>query len=494
MLEMKGIVKMFPGIIAVNHVDLEVRAGEILALCGENGAGKSTLMKVLSGVNTPEEGTVIIDGQQVQHFEPKAAINYGVGMIYQELSYVASVSIAENIFIGRLPVKKLGPAEVVDFKKLRADTQALLDRVGIRRDPFTEVSKLAVAERQLVEIARAISRNAKVLVFDEPTSALSDEECDALIGLIRGLAKEGKAIIYITHKLDEVFKLTDMVMVMRDGCKVGKIATKDTDRNGVIKMMVGRELTNIYPPINTKYGDTVLEVRNMNGPTVHDVNFSIRRGEVVGVFGLMGCGVEDVMETLFGARPKTGGEILIDGKQVTIHSPSDAIAAGIYYLPPERKIDGIIPNMSVAENITITNMKTIQRKNGMLDLKKEEKIAQEWVDKLTIRTTDLKKSIAALSGGNQQKALIAKSLITEPRVLIINEPTRGVDVGAKLEIYTMLHSLCEQGMSVIAVCSEMPELMGISNRALCIYEGRITGELQREEFSQEALMHLAIGG
>lgn len=493
MLEMRGIVKRFPGVVAVNQVDLSVRPGEILALCGENGAGKSTLMKVLSGVNKPDEGEVFIDGQPVVRFDPKAAIDYGVGMIYQELSYVDSVSIAENIFIGRLPVKKMGPLEVVDFKKLSADTEVLLKRVGIHRSPLTEVSRLTVAERQLVEIARAISRNAKVLVFDEPTSALSNEECESLALLIKDLAKEGKAIIYITHKLEEIFKLTDTVMVMRDGCRVDVKPVGEVDQTDLIRMMVGRELTNIYPPINTHYGKTILEVQGLDGKTVHDVSFSVRVGEFVGIFGLMGCGVEDVMETIFGVRRKTGGTIRVDGKEVRIENPEDAIAAGIYYLPPERKTDGIIPNMSVAENITITNLKAIQR-GAILDLRKERAIAQEWVEKLTIRTTDLNKSIAALSGGNQQKALIAKSLMVSPKVLIINEPTRGVDVGAKLEIYTMLHSLCEQGMSVIAICSEMPELIGITNRTLCVYNGRITGELSREKYSQEALMRLAIGG
>lgn len=490
MLEMKGIRKEFPGVVAVNNVDLEVSPGEVLALVGENGAGKSTLMKVLSGVNKPDQGSVIIDGQKVETFDPLTALEMGVGMIYQELSYIEPVSIAENIFVGRLPLK--GKLKIVDFNKLKRDTAEILERVHVNRDPFTLVSNITIAERQLVEIARAISRNAKVIVFDEPTSALTDEESQNLLKLIRGLADEGRAIIYITHKMDEIFEIADSVLIMRDGARVIKANASEITKDQMIEYMVGRKLTNVYPMKHRALGDVVLEVNQLCGPGVHDVSFKTRRGEVVGIFGLMGCGRTAIMETIYGARPKHSGSVWLDGKELNLRSSADAVDEGLYYLPPERKTDGIIGNMTVKQNITISSLH--QLTSGLLlKLDKEKKAAQEWIDKFTIRTPSLDKAIGDLSGGNQQKVLIARSLMTKPKVLIINEPTRGVDVGAKVEIYEILERMCEEGMSIIAICSEMPEILAISDRILCVHDGTITGEIGKKDFNQETLMRLAIG-
>lgn len=486
---MEHISKSFPGVKALDNVSLCVERGEVLALMGENGAGKSTLMKILSGVYSKDSGEIFLDGEYKIFTKPADATDAGIRIIHQELSNLPFMSIAENIFLGNWPMKH----GRVDYAALREMCKVALARVSLDIDPFMDLGKLSVAQKQLVEIAKALSGNCKVLVMDEPTSSLNQTETANLFEIIRSLAKEGKAIIYISHRMDEIYSIADRVEILRDGKYIGDYLLSDITRADIVRMMVGREVTDMYPKIDVEPGEIVLEVRNLSNDFIKNVSFNVRCGEILGLFGLMGAGRTNILEAIFGVRAMTSGEIFVNGKQVEIKSPADAMRHNLAYLPSERKLDGLLLNNSVANNIILAS---IDRKLGTLkmDLSKENKIAQKWVDELGIRTPSIATEVQYLSGGNQQKVVLAKALETEPLILLLNEPTRGIDVGAKAEIYNLIEQLCMKGIAVVMISSELPEIMGITDRIVVVCEGRVTGELSRKEFSSEALMNLAIGG
>ncbi len=489
-LKMRNITKQFPGVLALDKVDLDLKRGEVLALVGENGAGKSTLMKILSGAYHADDGDIVFEGRPVRNYNPKQAIDMGISIMYQELNYVNDLSIAENIFLGDLPRK--GITKRIDYKRLRNDAEKVLKQVGLNYHPFTEIRRLSVAEKQLVEIAKAISKDIKVLVMDEPTSALNEQEIEILFDIIKKLAKQGKSIIYISHRLDEIFVISNRVMVMRDGRNVGVFNTDQTSKSQIVNYMVGREIKDMYPIKRRQIGEKVLEVENLNTEKAVNINFNIRKGEIVGLFGLMGSGRTNIVEAIFGANEKHSGTIKIDGEKVNIANPSMAIRAGIGYVPSERKTDGLVLIQSVKENISLAYIDRF-RKKVSLDLKREEVYVKDWVKKLSIKTSDINNEIQTLSGGNQQKVILAKWMMTNPKVLILNEPTRGIDVGAKVEIYKLMEDFCDKGLGIVMISSELPEILAICDRVITICEGRITGEYTQSEISQEKLLLGAIG-
>ena len=492
-LQMKGITKTFPGVKALSNVDLELYKGEVLALLGENGAGKSTLIKTLSGDYSADSGEIWINGKQVIGADPRKTLALGVSVIYQEMNLGASISIAENIFIGHLPLRKSG---LVDFKKLRVMAQEALDRVGlVDVDPFDPVGGLSIAQMQMVEIAKALSQGARILVMDEPTAALNDEEIDILFGLVRQLQAEGCAIIYISHRLDEVFQITDRIQVMRDGCRVANLNTSETNKNELIAHMVGRQMHDMYPERDQSHiGDVIMKVEGLCSNYIKDVSFEVRKGEILGFFGLMGSGRTEIVEMVFGARKRTAGKIFIDGEEMKIEEPADGKNAGMGYVPSDRKGQGLFLTQSVALNVSNNVLDDISNVIGILDFKKEAKLVNEWIDALRIKTPSMDTITKSLSGGNQQKVVLAKWLTSKPKVLILNEPTRGIDVGAKAEIYNLVNELSKQGLSFIMVSSELPEVMAMSDRVVVIHEGKYKGTVMREDFTQEKLLATAIGG
>ena len=488
-LRMEHIFKSFPGVKALDDVSLRLDKGEVLALVGENGAGKSTLMKILSGAYVADSGEIYIEEKRMNYSKPAEAMGAGVRIIYQELNNLPHMSIAENIFLGNWPMKN----GRVDYARMKRECRTLLERVSLQVDPFCELGKLSVAQKQLVEIAKALSGNCKVLVMDEPTSSLNETETQNLFAIIRSLAAEGKGIIYISHRMDEIFSIADTVEVMRDGRMVGIHSMKEITREQIIQMMVGREVSDMYPKIAIEPGEVAMEVCGLCNGSIHDISFNVRKGEIVGLFGLMGAGRTSIMESIFGARRLDSGEIRIKGQAVHIKSPMDAMRYHLAYLPSERKLDGLLLDHSVAENIVLAS---IERRLGVLklNLKREIQIAQKWIRELGIKTPKATSEVQYLSGGNQQKVVLAKEMETEPEILLLNEPTRGIDVGAKIEIYNLSERFCQEGKAVVMISSELPEIMGISDRIVVVCEGRVTGELKREEFSSESLMNLAVGG
>ncbi|MBC5647625.1 sugar ABC transporter ATP-binding protein [Christensenella tenuis] len=489
LLEMKNITKRFPGVTALSGVNLDLEKGEILALLGENGAGKSTLMKILSGAYVPDEGEIYLENEKLEPRNPGEMIEKGIAVMYQELNYLDDLSIAENIFLGNLPIK-MGR---VNYKKLYADTQELLSIVGLKHDPKTEVSNLSIAEKQMMEIAKVLSKKNKVLVMDEPTSALNEVETQTLFKLLRELVRDGISIVFISHKMDELFEISNRIEVLRDGKYIGTVDTAKTNVNELVTMMVGRTIGDMYPKEEIKHGKTIMSVQDLTGTDVHGVSFEVKEGEIVGLFGLMGSGRTEIVETIFGKHQVLGGSVMVDGKQVLMKNPQDAIEAKIAYVPRERKKDGLVLSASVKENMTYAYLKKMRKGIG-LDTSREREMVREWIDRLSIKTPDMETPVDSLSGGNQQKVVIAKWMLDQPRVLILNEPTRGVDVGAKVEIYKMMEDLCKMGIGIVMISSEMPEIMGIADRILVVHEGKIAGECTRNEFSQEKLMFLAIGG
>lgn len=490
LLQMNHIRKEFPGVVALNNVSLELKKGEILALLGENGAGKSTLIKILAGAKTADSGEIILDGEKIEVTSPLEMITKGISVVYQELNYLNDLNIAENIFLGNLPKAKMGG---VDFTKLKMETERLLSMVGLDVSPMTEVSQLSVAQKQMMEIAKALSKKSKVLVLDEPTSAINLTEAQILFKLLKQLADQGTSIIYISHKMDEIFEISDRVQVLRDGSDIGTRNTKDTDVDELVSMMVGRSIENMYPKEEIAHGDVAIEVKGLCAKGLKDISFSVRSGEIVGMFGLLGSGRTEIAECLFGKRYMEKGEVRVNGKSVQIKNPATAIAEGIAYLPRERKSEGLLMMRDVKENITVVFKKKLRKMLGF-DLKEEKKLAKLWVEKLKIKTPGICTPIESLSGGNQQKVALSKWLINDPKILILNEPTRGIDVGAKVEIYKLMEELCQKGLAIILISSETPEIMGMSDRILVIHEGAVHGELSRGEFDQEKVMHYAIGG
>ena len=488
-LTMKGIDKSFPGVHALDHVDLEVRRGEVHALMGENGAGKSTLMKVLTGIYSKDEGTITFEGKEVEFTNPREAQDAGIVIVHQELNMLGHLTVAQNIFIGREFMK----GKFIDDRKMNEEARKLFDQLGIDIDPPETMSRLTVGKQQMCEIAKAISHDAKVIIFDEPSAALTEAEIEELFKIIRDLRERQLGIVYISHRMDEIKVITDRVTVMRDGGYVGTLITKDCTKEDIINMMVGRV---IYEDPKTesqvaKDAPVVLKVEHLNaGRMVQDVSFELHKGEILGFSGLMGAGRTETMRALFGADPKQSGDIYINGEKVDIKTPKDAVSHGIGYLSEDRKRFGIIVDKTVAENSTMASLDEYM-KGLFIDKKKEKEVAQKYVDILKTKTPGVDQLVVNLSGGNQQKVVIAKWLVRNCDILIFDEPTRGIDVGAKSEIYHLMNELVAEGKSIIMVSSEMTEILRMSDRIVIMCEGRKTGELGIEEATQERIMHAA---
>lgn len=489
---MRQIVKTYPGVQALSGVDLTVMPGEVHALVGENGAGKSTLMKILAGAETADSGEVYINGEKAVITGPTHAMKLGISIIYQEFNLVPYMSVAENIYLGREP--EGGLPGFVGFNKMHEDARRVIDALGVAIDVEKNVAELSVAEQQMVEIAKATSRKCSIIAMDEPSATLTEHELENLFSLIRRLSAEGVSIVYISHRLEEVFEIADRVTVMRDGELVGTKDIGETDREDIIRMMVGRELGEAIPKVPAEIGDTVLALRDVTrGPVIHNINLEVRAGEVLGVAGLVGAGRTEVARVIFGADQIDSGEILLDGKPVDIGSPMDAIDLGIGLVTEDRKAQGLVLGMAVRENMTLANLSELTS-IGFIDRKKERDVSEKYTRDLAVKTPTIEQEVQNLSGGNQQKVVLAKWLFTDSKVLIFDEPTRGIDVGAKTEIYQLMNRLAASGAAVIMISSELPEVLGMSDRILVMHEGRVAGELAREEATQEKIMHLATGG
>jgi len=490
LLEAVHITKRFPGTTALNDVQLQLAPGEIHAVVGENGAGKSTLMKILCGVHTADEGEIRFEGRPVAFTSPRDALQMGIAIVHQELSVIPALTVAENIYPGRLPTNALG---MVRYSALFEDARRILRELQVDIDPRESVGMLSMANQQLVEIAKALSLNCRVLILDEPTSALTEREAEVLFDLLRRLAATGVSILYISHKLSEIFALADRVTVLRDGRYIGTYPVSAVTIEDVIRMMVGRELGDFYPPLGRDRGEPVLEVRNLKLPGASVGNsFKLFQGEILGVAGLIGSGRSEMMRAVFGADPKDSGDIFINGQPVAIHSPADAIRHGLGYLPEDRKQAGLFLDMSIRQNIVATNLRAVTR-GGFVIAAREQALADTYVQQLNISTPSVEQEVRRLSGGNQQKTLVAKWLAIKPRVLIVDEPTRGIDVGAKREIHYLLRSLANQNVGVIIVSSELPEILGMSDRVLVMHEGAIAAELDGKTATEEKIMAFASG-
>lgn len=490
LLEILNVSKGFPGVVALSDVQLRVRPGTVLALMGENGAGKSTLMKIIAGIHQPDSGEIRLRGKPVTFETPLAALQSGIAMIHQELNLMPYMTIAENIWLGREPLNAL---HMVDHGAMHRNTEALLARLRIDLDPEEPVGNLSIAGRQMVEIAKAVSYDSDILIMDEPTSAITEKEVAHLFSIIADLKAQGKGIIYITHKMDEVFQIADEVAVFRDGSYIGLQRAESMDGDSLISMMVGRELTQLFPERTAPTDKVMLSVRNLSLDGIFkDVSFDLRAGEILGIAGLMGSGRTNVAETLFGVTPATSGEIYLDGEKITMNDPCLAIQKGLALLTEDRKDTGIFPCLSVLENMEVAVLPNYSG-SGFVQQKPLRDLCEDMCRKLRVKTPSLEQCIANLSGGNQQKALLARWLMTNPRVLILDEPTRGIDVGAKAEIYRLISLLASEGMAVIMISSELPEVLGMSDRILVMHEGEVTGVLDRDEATQERIMHHASG-
>ncbi|CAB3792755.1 sugar ABC transporter ATP-binding protein [Pararobbsia alpina] len=488
-LEMQDVSKRFGATSALAGVSLQVHAHEIHALMGENGAGKSTLMKVLAGVITPDAGSISMDGQTIAIDGPASARAHGINLIYQELSIAANLSVAQNVFMGSEPRSRFG---LLDKQALHARTRQILDRLGASFAPETPAALLSIAEQQQVEIARALIHRSRVLIMDEPTAALSERETERLFGIIRSLREEGIAIIYISHRMDEVDLLADRVTVLRDGQRIGEIQKADIERGRIVQMMVGRPLAELFPREERfKAGDCVLEVERIASEQVHDVSFKAYKGEIVALAGLIGAGRTELARLVFGADVRRSGTIRVNGAEASIRRPRDAIRAGIAYVPEDRKGQGLLLDMSVGANMTMNVVKRFAR-FGMVNRAAMARVAAELKVRLNVKAASLGMPIAGLSGGNQQKALLARWLAIKPVVLILDEPTRGIDIGAKMEIYNLMRELAASGVAIVCISSDLPEVIGIADRVLVMREGRIAAELSRTEISQERVMAAAL--
>ena len=490
LLEVINVTKGFPGVVALDDVQLRVRPGSVLALMGENGAGKSTLMKIIAGIYQPDSGELRLRGKPVTFAGPLAALQAGIAMIHQELNLMPHMNIAENIWIGR---EQLNGLHMIDHKAMFRCTAQLLERLRIDLDPQELVGNLSIAERQMVEIAKAVSYDSDILIMDEPTSAITDKEVAHLFSIIADLKSQGKGIIYITHKMNEVFSIADEVAVFRDGAYIGLQRADSMNGDSLISMMVGRELTQLFPVRETPIGDLLLSVRDLRLDGVfEDVSFDLHAGEILGIAGLMGSGRTNIAETIFGITPSDGGVIQLDGLPVRISSPNQAIEKGFALLTEDRKLTGLFPCLSVLENMEMAILPHYAG-NGFIQQKALRALCEDMCKKLRVKTPSLEQCIDTLSGGNQQKALLARWLMTNPRVLILDEPTRGIDVGAKVEIYRLISFLASEGMAVIMISSELPEVLGMSDRVMVMHEGELMGTLDRSEATQERVMQLASG-
>lgn len=489
LLKISGIDKSFPGVKALSNACLSVYAGRAMALMGENGAGKSTLMKVLTGIYSKDAGTIEYLGQQVMFKGPKNSQEAGISIIHQELNLVGNLTIAENIFLGREFTTPFGS---IDWKKMHAEADKLLARLNVPHSSHQLCSELSIGEQQMVEIAKALSFESKVIIMDEPTDALTDTETEALFNVIRELKAEKRGIVYISHRIKEIFEICDDVTVLRDGQFIGEVAVAELTEDRLIEMMVGRRLDEQYPHVDVPEGEVRLEVNQLSGGGVHNVSFTLRAGEILGISGLMGAGRTELMKVLYGALPKESGEVRLNGKTISNDCPQDGLNNGIVYISEDRKGDGLILGMSVKENMSLTALDHFS-KVGRIRHDSEQLAVDDFILMFNIKTPSRDQQIGLLSGGNQQKVAIAKGLMTRPNVLILDEPTRGVDVGAKKEIYQLINKFKQDGLSIIIVSSEMPEVLGMSDRILVMREGRISGEFSREDATQEKLLAAAIG-
>lgn len=491
LFEAVGITKQFPGTKALDNVKLQVKKGEVHALCGENGAGKSTLMNIIGGLFPPTAGKLFFEGAEISPKNPRESQHIGIGFVHQELSLCPHLTAAENIYIGRLPHK----GDRIDFKKLWEDADEVLSKFGANFSSRTQVADLTVSEQQLVEIAKSVSLNCKLLILDEPTSSLTDKETKKLFEVVKNLKKEGISILFISHRMPEIFAICDKVTVFKDGNYVCTMDTKDIVSDDIIRAMVGRELGNLYPPKSSKIEEDkeILRVENLSGNRFQNITFSLKKGEILGFAGLVGAGRSEIMRALCGIDPKTSGRVWLNGEEQRFKNYRDAVNKGICYLTEDRKTQGLFLEMSIKSNMTSANLKAVS-KGIWLQEKLEKQLADTYVEQLAIKIAGIEYPISSLSGGNQQKCLLGKWLSIHPRLIIMDEPTRGIDVGAKSEIHNLLRKLAEEGVGVIIVSSELPEVMGVSDRILVIHEGKLAGEVGKEEVAtEENIMRLASG-
>lgn len=488
-LSVRNLTKVYPGVVALNNVSIDFRKGEVHALCGENGAGKSTFIKSVAGAIEPTEGTIEVGGKSYHALTPAESRGHGIEVIYQEFNLVPDMSIAENIFLGA----RVSDKKTVDYKLMRQKTRELFEEFGIKINPDEEIKELSPALQQLVEILKAVSKDVKVLIMDEPTAPLTVSEVEIMYKIVDRLREREVTIIYISHRLEEVFRLADRVTVLKDGCYIDTVNKEDTDRDKLIRMMVGRDVENVFeeahrPPV----GKTILKVDNLTGNGVRNISFELHQGEILGFAGLVGCGRTEIMQVLFGAKPKESGTVTLEGKELHIKSPRDAMDAGIGMIPEDRKRHGAFLSQSIKWNIGISVMKKISR-GLVIDRKAENQLAEDYEKTLDIRTPGLEQLAGNLSGGNQQKVVIAKTLATGTKIIIFDEPTRGIDVGAKAEIYKLMNRLIEEGHSIIMISSEMDELIGMSDRLIVLCEGEQMGELKKDEMQKTRILDLASG-
>lgn len=485
-LEIKNVTKQYPGVIALNNVSFSIREGEVHALVGENGAGKSTLIKTITGAIKPDKGSIIYQGKEYAELNPILSGEIGIEAIYQEFNLAGSLTVEENIYMG----SKVNKGVFIDKKILYKKTKEILEALNTDINPNTKIKDLTVAYMQLVEIAKALAKEVKLLIMDEPTSPLTDNEVAILFKLIQKLKDEGVSIIYISHRMDEIFEVSDRVTVMRDGEVIKTIETSDTDKNQLIYDMVGRELKETYPKRDTEFGENVLEIKDISGPVNGKTSFTVRKGEIVGLAGLVGAGRTEIARLIIGADKRYSGDIYIDNQKVTIRTPKEAISKGIAYVSEDRKNQGVLLKLPIKWNITLPILERLSNL-GFISTKKESKCVNKYKDALKIKAPSLNQLVGNLSGGNQQKVAVAKWLASESKILILDEPTRGIDVGAKQEIYELINRLTKEGLGIIMISSEMEEIMGMSDRMCVMAEGKIVGELKREEFSQDIILKYA---
>jgi ribose transport system ATP-binding protein len=491
-LRMERISKAFPGVQALKDVTFEVARGEIHALVGENGAGKSTLMKILTGALPRDEGEILLRDQPVEISTPAVAQALGISMIHQELSLIPYLTVGQNVYLGREPKARI--PGFVDWTALYRQAQQLLGRLNVDVDARVEVQGLSIAQQQMVEVAKALSFNADLIAMDEPTSALSERETEVLFGVMRALKAQGVSLIFISHRLEEVFQIADRVTVLRDGQFIGTAPIATLNQDQVVRMMVGRELGEMYPKADVQRQEVVLEAVNLHdGRELHGVDLKLHRGEILGVAGLIGAGRTALAETLFGIRPAAAGTVRVEGRPVRLNSPREAIRLGMGLVPEDRKLQGLFMNMAVRENIVLSAIDKVSAW-GFMNFSRAERLANEFVNRLDIRTPSLRQRARNLSGGNQQKVIIARWLTLKPRVLILDEPTRGIDVGAKAEIHALMSQLAQEGVGVLMISSELPEVLGVSDRILVMHEGRVTAEFAHNQATQDDIMRAATGG
>lgn len=493
-LEFKGISKYFPGVKALDNICFQAFSGEVLAFLGENGAGKSTLLKVLNGDYQPDEGEYLLNGVKKHFRSPHEAIEEGISIIYQERQILPELSVAENIYLGRMPVNKFG---VINTRQANEMARKIIKDFELPIEPDTKVRDLSIAYQQMVEIMKAYSReNLKVICFDEPTASLSDSEIESLFAIIAKLKKEGKIIIYVSHRMNEIRRITDKVAIFKDGKYVNTVVTGEVAESEMIRMMVGRDLGDIYKSLDRdkEIGEVLLDVKGVSSDYVRETSFQLRKGEVLGFSGLVGAGRTEVMRAIIGADKLRTGEVWLEGKKIVNNSPKDAMENGIVLVPEDRKQQGILANLSVSENINISMLEQNSNKFGVVDRKKEEKVAEQGIENFRIKTPSPDKKIVELSGGNQQKCIVARWITTNPKVLILDEPTKGIDVGAKSEFYNMICAFAKQGLGVILVSSELPEVIGLSDRIIVMKSLKIAGEVSREEATESKLLSLGMIG